>query len=381
MPTLNLAGYVVRISAVVLVVAGVTAVGCVSAAQVSAAAPDLSGQASFTVSGGLYGVAVSSARSAWAVGWSGDGPGSKPLILRWDGTDWTRMAGPIPGAGALTGVAVSSARSTWAVGWSGTGTSTKTLILRWDGTTWTRVPSPTPGGSGQLTSVAVAAGSAWAVGWSGTGVHTKTLILRWDGTTWVQVPSPSPGVGDQLDGVAAASAGSVWAVGGTSPNTRTGQTLILRWNGTAWTQVPSPDGAGGYAAGLSAVTVVSARDAWAVGASSGPGTGCACVSLIVHWNGTTWTQVPSPSPGGLPLAGVAAVSTRIAWAVGHTMGGKTVILHWNGIAWSRVPSASADSVLDGVAAASSGSAFAVGSSGPPTSPRTLILRWDGTAWN
>jgi len=80
----------------------------------------------------------------------------------------------------------------------------------------------------------------------------------------------------------------------------------------------------------------------------------------------------------LPLAGVAAIS---AWAVGFTMGGKTVILRWNGIPWSQVPSPSAESVLNGVAPPSSGSAFAVGSSGPLTSPRTLILRWNGTAWH
>src|SRR5580704_37669 len=51
-----------------------------------------------------------------------------------------------------------------------------------------------------------------------------------------------------LGRVAAASDGSAWAVGCTSCgtgsgtySTGTGRTLIVRWNGTAWTRVPSPD--------------------------------------------------------------------------------------------------------------------------------------------
>jgi hypothetical protein len=41
-------------------------------------------------------------------------------------------------------------------------------------------------------------------------------------------------------------------------------------------------------------------------------------TLILHWNGTTWAQVPSPSPGDSSntLWGVAATSASNAWAVG-----------------------------------------------------------------
>ncbi len=42
-------------------------------------------------------------------------------------------------------------------------------------------------------------------------------------------------------------------------------------------------------------------------------------SLILHWNGVTWLQVPSPSPGNFTeLTGVRAVSASDAWAVGFT---------------------------------------------------------------
>jgi hypothetical protein len=69
-------------------------------------------------------------------------------------------------------------------------------------------------------------------------------------------------------------------------------------------------------------------------ASTGP------QDLIVHWNGTTWFRVASPSPGAHPgLLAVTATSAANAWAVGDysTPAGqpRTLILHWNGTNWSR----------------------------------------------
>ena len=150
-----------------------------------------------------------------------------------------------------------------------------------------------------------------------------------NGTAWKQVPSPS----GFLSGVAATSA-SAWAVGYTSRV----KTLVVRWNGTAWKQVPSPSpSSGGLADFLFGVAATSASSAWAVGDIScgcGPG-----ISLILHWNGTAWTRVPSPTPGGgTILRGVAATSATDAWAVGYSGSGigptKTLILRWNGKTWN-----------------------------------------------
>jgi hypothetical protein len=112
----------------------------------------------------------------------------------------------------------------------------RTLILRWDGTTWSRVASPSPGRNAVLNGVSAAPdGTAWAVGdscMSGCGTASeidRTLILRWNGTTWSSVASPSPGRIAVLDGVSVAPGGGVWAVGSSD-----GHTLLLRWNGTAW---------------------------------------------------------------------------------------------------------------------------------------------------
>jgi hypothetical protein len=110
--------------------------------------------------------------------------------------------------------------------------------------------------------------------------------LRWDGTAWKRVPSPSPAAGGILFGVAATSARSAWAVGLTARHAgAASHPLILRWNGLKWTRVPGPSPAG--SSGLEDVSVTSASNAWAVGASSGI-FGNHPKTLILHWNGISW---------------------------------------------------------------------------------------------
>jgi hypothetical protein len=334
--------------------------------------------ASLKVSGSLGGVAATSARDAWAVGFTG----SKTLILRWNGVRWTRVPSPSPGATAsLAGVAVTSARSAWAVGTSSNNdfTSSKTVILRWNGARWTRVPSPSPGAIASLSGVAAtSAGSAWAVGTTSSSGFTsrQTVILRWNGARWTRVRSPSPGAVASLAGVAATSARDAWAVGSTGAGT----TLILRWNGAAWNKVMSPSpGIDGGRAGIAAGSV---RSAWAVGSRMSR---AVFASVTLRWTGSAWKAVRSPVRGGnSSLSGVAASSARTAWAVGYTgypdVGDpiKTLILRWNGTAWKREPSPSPgfQSLLYGVAVTSARNAWAVGT----YDGKILILRWNGAAW-
>jgi hypothetical protein len=80
---------------------------------------------------------------------------------------------------------------------------------------------------------------AWAAGYFSTSSGgTKTLVLHWNGAGWTEVASPSPGgsAGTALSGVDAVSASCVWAVGSTSPFGTVGTTLILHWNGSTWTR-------------------------------------------------------------------------------------------------------------------------------------------------
>src|SRR5262245_24977394 len=93
---------------------------------------------------------------------------------------------------------------------------------------------------------------------------------------------------------------------------------------------PGPHGPGRHGPGphltatgvpgsLRGVAVVSATNAWAVGYTA-PASASIPVTLIVHWNGTSWKQVPSPDPvhtgNGSGLNDVAVVSATDIWAVG-----------------------------------------------------------------
>jgi hypothetical protein len=293
--------------------------------------------------------------------------------------------------GLLNGVSAVSASDAWAVGTDGSGHG---LIVHWNGSTWKQVPSPNNGGVDILSAVAATSASdAWAVGGESTSSDPSgvTLIVHWNGSAWKQVPSPSPNSpnGDTLTGVAATSATNAWAVGESNLNGRP-QPLILHWNGTAWKQVPSPNPPG-FANSLNGVAATSASNAWAAG-SYATTTNPEGQPLILHWNGTTWKQVPSPNPnskGANNLAGVAATSATSAWAAGWLGNGDTLIVGWNGSAWKQVPSPTPPSetgdLLHGVAATSASNAWAVGnitvkSSAGPFIPNTLIVRWNGTAW-
>ena len=261
---------------------------------------------------------------------------------------WTAVPPLNPGTqdNELDSVNVLSVTDAWAVGVSHDSGPEQTLTEHWDGSSWSVVPSPDPGtGNNFLFAVRAASPTdIWAVGsyevTSGSSTVTKTLILHGDGTSWSQMPSLSPGKAfNSLNAVRVVSANDVWAVGSFSNGTGS-RSLILHWNGVAWTKVKSPNPA--VVNNLSWVTSTSPTDVWAVGELSDannltgrilrPGTHIATRAnprtFIVHWNGTGWSQVPSPSPGVLDfLEGVGATSTSNAWAVGTTLAKGTVDPH------------------------------------------------------
>ena len=191
--------------------------------------------------GNLYGVAAVSASDAWAVGQNG---GAGDLILHWNGRTWTKAAVPGAAAGNTAAVSAPAANDAWAVGVTGTAAADKTLVLHWNGTRWSVLPSPNPapGGGGPLYAVsALSATDAWAAGVDGA---QRSLVLHWDGTTWSRVASPDPGgTGTssftKLYSVTALSPSDAWAVGWYGKdlgNQEPGKTLILRWNGKTWTR-------------------------------------------------------------------------------------------------------------------------------------------------
>jgi len=213
------------------------------------------------------------------------------------------------------------------------------------------------------------------------------------------VPSPNQGPADNLlGGVAATSASDIWAVGYYTPSTGGTQALIERWNGTAWSvvQSPTPPGTGNNL--LVDVAALSSTNVWAVGAYNQMPT-AAAATLVEHWDGLSWTIMPSPPnvPGATGdnfLDSVAITAANDVWAVGYgettqvsvtnpTPPSKTLAEHWDGTSWSLVTSqnVTGDDFFSGVSATpGQGNAWAVGGSKTATALQPLLERWNGSGF-
>ena len=231
---------------------------------------------------------------------------------------------------------------------------------------------------------AISANDVWAVGSFGdSSNYYQTLTEHWDGVAWSVVgrPNVSPIV-SVLTGVSATGPDDVWAVGWYSTTGPNAQNMTMHWDGTQWRLVSSPTA--GTNSRFNAVVAISASDVWAVG-YSGAST---YQALAIHWNGTAWSVVwtTNVGTGSNALNAVAALASNDVWAVGYDESLlQTLTLHWDGSSWGVVssPSVGTDgSVLTDVTAIAPDEVWAVGYSGSYFSAfLTLTMHWDGSAWN
>ncbi|MEY9863732.1 hypothetical protein ABH935_009385 [Catenulispora sp. GAS73] len=306
----------------------------------------------------LTGASSTSTHDVWAVGFATDpGTTDHTLAEHWNGTKWSVSPTPDGTSGSqLAAVAAVSPTNAWAVGFQNSAlpiASNTTLIEHWNGSAWSIVPSPNPDTEGDvLTSVtATSADDVWAAGYFTTGGGNQILPLfeHWNGTAWsvVQVPAVDSSV-NFVRSINALSPTNVWAVGyQIDDSSGHSDDLILHWDGTRWTDQPIlPIGQ----VTLQSVHAVSANDVWAVGTALGD-TGGDSNNLALHWNGSAWTSVKipnvdTPSQGSNFMESVTALSSNDVWAVGAATGSagvnQTMIEHWNGSAWSIVPGANED---------------------------------------
>ena len=128
-------------------------------------------------------------------------------------------------------------------------------------------------------------------------------------------PQQTPSLNDVLltrstaptnSGIDALSPGNVWTVGSYRAVDNPGplgpdqeiMTNIEHWNGSRWSQVPSPDPAtslGSLSATLQDVSFDRASDGWAVGLTS-VGNGNSTIPMVAHWNGSRWSLSPVLDP-------------------------------------------------------------------------------------
>jgi hypothetical protein len=306
---------------------------------------------------------------------------------------WTIVPSPNPAGSSPTLLSVSADASSDAVTvgevFNRSTGHYLTVAERWNGTGWSITPTQNPSSDEWLNGVAaISPTNAWAAGFQNNSAWAanRTLIEHWNGTSWSTVVSPNPSGGyDDLWGTFAASSTDVWAVGRASTTLGGQATLTEHWNGTSWSVVPSPN-ASSYD-DLHRVFGSSSTDVWAVGTAYNTASNVAA-PLIEHWNGSAWRIVPSPVLGSSYLRGAWATAPGDAWIVGEwdspapAYTPHVLIYHWDGTSWKSVTSPSAVGyALYGVTASSQSDAWISGVQTSASGTRTLIEHWNGSQWS
>ena len=248
--------------------------------------------------------------------------------------------------------------------------------------TWTRVASSNRGTvASVLQDVVIVPGTstAWAVGYyydSNLAAY-RTMTQRSTGGAWSIVPSVNASATgySQLNRVDATSASNVWAIG----------SLVERYDGSRWVAMSSPAGVA-----LRGLDVVSPTEVWVAGYVGSAAT-------VSQWKNGTWTTRYTQASTGRHLTVFEAIAVDPSgevWAVGwdrdYNAPGRPVsslVVHFNGASWSReaTPSPANRNTLMDVVALGNGEVFAVGvaqdTSGGGITPRSLMLRKQGASWS
>jgi hypothetical protein len=249
---------------------------------------------------------------------------------------------------------------------------------------WTIVPSPTIGNyDNNLTAVSAgSATDAWAVGSYYPTNNNNVLAAmaeHYDGNSWTEFPLSNVGPNENsLLGVSELPSGHAWAVGYFVNAEYQQQTLVQQYTGTSWTVVPSPS-PGARQNILYGVAAISDSDVWAVGGSQDANS--VWHTLAEHWNGTAWTVVPTADAGssGNQLYAVTAVSSAKVFATGQQSGAAfpstMLVEQWNGKAWSALttPADPGGSDLPLGATATSSIVSIVGDRESSTAPYTTFV--------
>jgi hypothetical protein len=285
----------------------------VSAVTVSAAARP-SWQIIKQVPGGSFAEFTAIIAIGRSGGWAFDGQGGANAWER-NGSAWSKVPFPSKSDEEVSAVAASSPADVWAFTSTIFGGSSR--ALRWNGSSW-RVVGSFPRAVGS--AVVLGPSDVWAFG-QPYAPFAQLGAWHYNGHSWAAVPG-----GQGLGGGSAVSAGDIWAYAGTD---------VARWNGTSWTRasvaglLPAPDGMNDPA--VTAVYAVSADNVYAIGAgqySDGGGP-----TVVLHYNGSTWSRVASGNYGETGQVGqaVCADGQGGLWIPIPGYGGNlSYLLHYSG---------------------------------------------------
>jgi hypothetical protein len=260
----------------------------------------------------------------------------KPADL--SGGSWTNLF-PM-----LNGVSAVSDMEAWAAGDYG-------HIVHYSGGSWSALDPPSTRGY-NLSDIQMLSGTS---GWIAGG----SSAFRYEGESWVERGTGLSDAGLHVDRLSTVSADNVW---GTGYDSTAGVYKIVHWSGVGagWSDsgaVLTPT------ARLTAISMASATDGWAVGSYS---VGNTTYGYALHYNGTSWTPVPCCNA----LYSVTAVGPSNAW-----FGAQNGIFHYaNGnLTHYDTCGGPCPTAFSGIVMVSPSDGWAVS--------EKSIVRWDGTRWN
>jgi hypothetical protein len=296
---------------------------------------------------------------------------------------WSQMPGSFAALFAVWG---SASSDVYAVGGATNNGNEQSAIVHFDGSRW--IPIKSGEGPFYLTAISgTSAANVIAVGKGG-----QSAILRFDGAAWVNV-SVADGLGflqgvwaaseaeffvvsyEKTDGIAGRFDGANWtifednlppllfAVWGASPSdVFIGGYGISHFDGNVWTSAPGIDDTEMYCSFWGS----SATDVFAVGnpgsPDAGPFTAPAYPSVIVHYDGQSWSEMRRNATD--VLSGIWGTSPTDVFAVGGSEAAENIwqdtILHYDGSSWSVMDRGSFPVYLRNAWGSSPGDVFAVG---------------------
>lgn len=232
----------------------------------------------------IDGISMLSYTDGWAVGQSAK-------FYHWDGTSWNEEFDL--GGTQLRDIDCVDSQNCWAVGNSG-------KIFEYNGTAWTEFVDF---GSRTIRDVHCAnVSDCWAVG-------NNKRFYEYDGGGWSEL-TPISG-NDRVNGVYCNSETDCWAVGNSAK--------IYQYDGSTWSQFVDLG-----SRRFEAVFCAETNDCWAVGQNS----------TFARYDGSAWNIVSVSLPNEV-YTDVACFTKNDCWAVGTRSGSSEVIVHWNGSSWSQ----------------------------------------------
>jgi hypothetical protein len=214
---------------------------------------------------------------------------------------------------------------------------------------------------------------------AGTSVTTTfTVQCNSGGTTTIHWSQTSGGTDFNLSAISGRGASDIFTTGFKSPGpTPAVESVVMHFDGASWSQVYQRADLQ-----LNGVWVAPRSEVFAAGQSFDQG------ATLLHFDGSKWTETTVPQ---LLQGDESVIIPRAIWgsspsdvfAVGAAAGStvQAVILHYDGAAWSRMTVPAPEDIrLEGISGNSPRNVYAVGWSGDGASTIRHVFHFDGISW-